>query len=338
LTQINPDPAEFFSPADHVANVSVESPTASDVSGDESQPSGVGSAESTNEALSDYYNHSFSIYEAVPDTETADGTCTPGTPMYEVKSLELPVEHTQTNDSATGRSIIRTPSQRRLSQAPKPKFLSNLSDIPNARELNRIQPQTKTVNLIVAVLSISPTKKVTVGKAWNRPRTVELVELMVADETKSGFAVTMWLPRELHVNFKDGREPGTRHAGSASPSQSPADGARSELRRSLKSLRPRDIILLQNVALKTWEGKVAGGSLKGDITKLDLLHRRKVDEGEEEGWYSNSTLRKPIEPQIRKVKAVRDWLLETVGEEGPKKKGRKGGRGGGMMLPDDTQY
>jgi hypothetical protein len=69
-----------------------------------------------------------------------------------------------------------------------------------------------------------------------------------------------------------------------------------------------------------------------------LLHRRKVEEGEEEGWYSNSALRRPIEPQIQKVKAVRDWLVETVGEGGPKKKGRKGGRGGGMMLPDDTQY
>lgn len=337
LTQVNPDPAEFFSPADHVANVAADSPTASDVSGDESQPSGVGSAESTNEALSDYYNHSFSIYEALPDTQSTDGSRTPGTPMYETSSLELSLEGTNTNDSATGRSIIRTPSQRRLSQAPKPRILSNLNEIPNARELQRILPQTKTVNLIVAVLSISPTKKVTVGKAWGKPRQVELVELLVADETKSGFTVTMWLPKELHVNWRD-RQGADNNLSNTSPALSPADGARSALRRNLKMLKARDIIMLQNVALKTWEGKVAGGSLKGDVTKLDLLHRRKADEGEEEGWYSNSALRRPIEPQIRKVKAVRDWLVEFVGEEVGKARKLKKGRMGAMALPEDTQY
>ena len=325
LSQINPDPADFFSPAEHLAP---ESPSAaSDVSGGESQPSGSGSAESINEALADYYDHSFTIYEAVPSSQLTDASYTPGTPTYESTSLEFPDSG---NDSGSNRGIIRTTSQRRLSQAPKPKFLTNLSGIPNANYLLNIQPQTKTVNLVVGVLSISPTRRVTTGKAYGKPRQVELVELLVGDETKSNFAVTMWLPKELRVGWRD---------RSDSPSHSPADACRSALRRSLKTLRPRDVVLLQNVALTTYKGKVAGASLKGEVTKVDLLHRKQVDDDDEEGVYSKSTLRKPIDPQIKKVKNVRDWLVEFVGEEGEARarKGKRGKMVGGMRVPDDTQ-
>ena len=326
LTQISADPAEFFSPAEHIA---LESPSAaSDVSGDESQPSGVGSAESANEALSDYYDHSFTIYEAVPSTQITDSSYAPGTPTYESASLELLPESSY-DSSGSGKGIIRTASQRRLSKAPKPNHLANLADIPNANYLRSIEPQTKTVNLIVGVLSISPTRKVTTGKAYGKPRQVELVELLVGDETKTNFAITMWLPRELHVLWRDKQ-------ASNSPSHSPADACRSELRRRLKSLRPRDIILLQNVALTTYKGKVAGASLKGEVTKVEPLFRKTVDKDDEDvGCYSISNLRNPIDPQIKKVKKVKDWLVEFVGEEGGGKSSRKGKKG--KILPDDTQ-
>ena len=332
LTQITPDPAEFFSPKEHIAP---ESPSAaSDVSGDESQPSGVGSAESTHEALSDYYDHSFTIYEAVPSTQITDSSYTPGTPTYEASNLEF-FSDPGNDSSSSGRGIIRSASQRRLSKAPKPSHLTNLADIPNANCLRSIEPQTKTVNLIVGVLSISPTRKVTTGKAYGRPRQVELVELTVGDETKSDFAITIWLPRELHVGWRDKQ-------ASNSPSHSPADACRSELRRNLKSLRKRDVIVLQNVALTTYKGKVAGASLRGEVTKVEILFRRKTGDEEDVGCYSLSNLRNPVDPQIKKVKSVRDWMLHSVGEEGGLgvkmvKKGRKGKVMGGMLLPDDTQ-
>ena len=75
------------------------------------------------------------------------------------------------------------------------------------------------------------------------------------------------------------------------------------------------------------------------MTKVEILFRRKIGD-EDVGCYSVSNLRNPIDPQIKKVKAVRDWLLEFVGEEGGgkgAKKGKKGKPGGAMMLPDDTQ-
>ena len=330
LTQLTPDPAEFFSPSEQIAP---ESPSAaSDISGNESQPSGVGSAESANEALTDYYDHSFTVYEAIPSTQVTDTSHTPGTPTYESANLEVPTD-TGYDSSSSGRGIIRTSSQRRLSKAPKPNLLTNLAAIPNASYLRSIEPQTKTVNLIVGVLSISPTRKVTTGKSYGKPRQAELVELLVGDETKTNFSITMWLPRELHVLWRDKQ-------ASNSPSHSPADACRSELRRKLKSLRPRDVVVLQNVALTTYKGKVAGASLKGEVTKVEILFRRKIGDEEDVGCYSISNLRNPIDPQIKKVKAVRDWLVEFVGEEGGAKgarKGKKGKLGGGMMLPDDTQ-
>jgi hypothetical protein len=94
-------------------------------------------------------------------------------------------------------------------------------------------------------------------------------------------------------------------------------------------LRPRDVVCLQNVALSSYRGKVHGQSLKRDVTKIDLLFRRPVDDDDMQGVYSASNLRNPIDPQIKKVKAVRDWLLDFVGD-GKKRKGQ-------MSLPADTQ-
>ena len=305
-SQADSENIEFFTPTDFVGQ---ESPD-SDVSGDESQPSG-GSAESTPEVLDDFYDHSFSVHEAVPLSQLSDiSEAAPGTPVYESnQEMFLP-----TAERLGG--IMRTASQRRLSQAPRPKILTDLSGVPNAKYLFSIEPQTMTVNLVVGILSISPTRKVTTGKRYGRPREVELIELVVGDNTKTGFNVTMWLPKEMHVNWKDG--------ANAVP-----EGSRSELRRNLRMLRPRDVVMIQNVALSSYRDKVHGQSLRRDVTKLDLLFRKPVDEADPEGVYRASNLRNPVDPQVKKVKAVRDWLLDFVGD-GKKKKGQR-------SLPADTQ-
>ncbi|KPI34844.1 uncharacterized protein AB675_4879 [Cyphellophora attinorum] len=65
-TQSDTQATEFFTPSDFIAQ---ESP-GSDVSAEESRsnPSGT-SVESSPEALSDFYDHSFAIHEAIPSTE-----------------------------------------------------------------------------------------------------------------------------------------------------------------------------------------------------------------------------------------------------------------------------
>ena len=312
LTPASPSQAdsqntEFFTPSDFVGQ---ESP-ASDISSELlSQPSG-SSAESTPEALNDFYDHSFSIHEAIPSSQLSDiSEAAPGTPTFE-SNEEM---YSSSSDKPAG--IMRTASQRRLSQAPRPKILTDLFAVPNANYLFSIEPQTMTVNLVVGILSISPTRKVTTGRQYGRPKEVELIELTVGDNTKTGFNITMWLPKEMRVNWKDG--------ANAQP-----EGSRSELRRNLKMLRPRDVVMIQNVALSSFRGKVHGQSLKRDVTKIDLLFRRPVDESDPEGVYRPSNLRNPVDPQLKKVKAVRDWLLEYMGE-GKKKKGHR-------LLPADTQ-
>jgi len=159
---------------------------------------------------------------------------------------------------------------------------------------------------------------------------MELVEVLVGDETKTGFSITMWLPREMRVNWKDG--------ANATP-----EGSRSQLRRSLKSTRARDVILLQNVALSSFKGKVHGQSLRRDVTKIDLLFRKKIDETDFGGIYSAQSLRNATDndKQALKVKRVKDWMLNFVGDTADDRRStersRSGGRGRRRMLPPDTQ-
>jgi len=323
-TELDRSAAEFFSADEYIGT---QTPV-SDISANESQPSASGgSADSTSEALSDYYDHSFAIHEAIPSSQLSGfSEYTPGTPTYESNEEMFP------QTPINGGGIIRTPSQRRLSQAPRPKHLSDLEDIPNAHYLSSIEPQTMTVNLIVGIISIAPPRTVITGHKYGKPRVTELVEMIVGDDTKTGFSITMWLPREMRVNWKDG--------ANAAP-----EGSRSVLRRNLRFMRPRDVVLLQNVALSSFRGKVHGQSLKGDVTKIDLLFRKKVDDDDLSGVYSVSNLRTATakDPQVFKVKKVRDWMTEFVGDRGspPATKGRRrrglDGRLGYGFLPDDTQ-
>lgn len=309
---------EFFTPSDIVAQ---ESP-GSDVSGDESNPSGI-STESSPEALAGFYDHSFTIHEAIPSSNQSQiSDAPPQTPIYESSQDMVP------QPTTPGGGIIRTASQRRLSQAPRPNILTDLSYIPNAAYLDSIHPQTMTVNLIVGILSISPPRRVTTGKAYNKPRQQELVEVTVGDDTKTGFNVTLWMPPNMHVGWRD------RDEMEQLPNPT---GARSNLRRAVKEIRPRDVVMLQHVALSSYQGKVHGQSLKGDVTKLDLIFRKKVDDDDLQGCYTASNLRNPTDPQLKKVKAVRDWLVEFVGEPMTARPKGKKNRKTRLMLPEDTQ-
>jgi hypothetical protein len=312
---------EFFVPSDFVAQ---ESP-GSDVSGDESNPSGT-SLESSPEALADFYDHSFTIHSAIPSSDQSQlSDAPPQTPIYESSQDMAPMPTTP------GGGIIRTPSQRRLSQAPRPNTLTDLRFVPNASYLSSIAPQTMTVNLIVGIISISPPRRVTTGKSYGKPRQQEIVELTVGDDTKTGFNITLWMPPNMHVGWRDRDE--------AVDAGQPANnsGARSNLRRAVKEIRPRDVVMLQHVALSEYKGKVHGQSLKGDVTKLDLIFRKRVDDDDLQGCYTASNLRNPTDPQIKKCKAVRDWLVEFVGEPMAERGKGKKGRRGRLMLPEDSQ-
>lgn len=308
--EVDTGPAQFFNLTELCSQELGQESVGSDISAEDSRPSQE-SHEPESEAHAEFYNHSFSIHQAIPSSQIDQSGVTPETPVYESSSEMFP------DMASTPGCMVRSPSQRRLSQAPRPKNLTSLGDIPNASYLDSIHPQTKTVNLIVGLKSISPPRVVECGA---KKRETELVEMVVGDDTKTDFCITMWLPREMHVNWKDG-------------AQEKPEGSRSQLRRGLKFVRPRDVLLIQNVALSTFRGKVHGQSLRGDVTKIDIMFRKKEGDDDLPGVYSVQNLRMATtkDHQILKVKRVRDWLLESVGE-GP---GRKR-KGGSRMVPPDS--
>ncbi|KAJ4293804.1 hypothetical protein N0V88_005315 [Collariella sp. IMI 366227] len=112
-----------------------------------------------------------------------------------------------------------------------------------------------------------------------------LAEILVGDETKAGFAITYWLPYDT-------------------VEESPLAG-----------LRPRDIVLMQNVALNVFTKKVYGSSLRKNLTKLHLLYRMKLDSRDAGGYYSTSDLSShgDAHPQLEKTRRVRDWVINFVG-------------------------
>lgn len=205
------------------------------------------------------------------------------------------------NDDAT--IVVRTPLQPGRQRGGAADHLSDLEDIPPARYLESIQPQTMTVTLIAGIISIASPR--TVGTRFGTTRT--LVEVLIGDETKSGFSVTFWLG-----------------AGAEGGGINDALGP-------LAGLRAQDIVLMRNVALNVFRGKVYGGSLPRGITAVYLLHRgRKLGAGDDGGHYSGADLakagrrgaRQQVHPQLEKTKRVRDWVLKFVGGVGTRRSAR----------------
>lgn len=168
-----------------------------------------------------------------------------------------------------------------------PSHLSDLEDVPSAKQVTSLQPQTITLNLIVGVLSVAQPRTVTTK--WGTA--LSLIEVLVGDETAAGFAVTFWVPVDKVAE---------------------SDAVK---------LRRQDVVLMENVALHVFRGKVYGQSLRRGLTRLHLLWR-----GEGGGSYSTRSLTRAggDNPQVGKVRVVRDWVLRFVGLDRTGRKRRRG--------------
>lgn len=187
--------------------------------------------------------------------------------------------------------------------------LSDLKDVPNASYLNSIHPQVMTVNIIVGIISLPSPRLIRTRRGAN----VELVEALVGDGTKTGFGISFWLP-----------------------SSQAADGG---LRSSIETLRPQDVVLMRNVALSSFRGRVYGQSLRKGWTKVHLLYRNRVDHTDMGGCYSSADLKpgRTAHPQIEKTRAVKEWVLRFVGAPIDQRKGNVRGLNRPESLPPDTQ-
>ncbi|TFB07653.1 hypothetical protein CCMA1212_000741 [Trichoderma ghanense] len=203
-------------------------------------------------------------------------------------------------DSSNDVSLQEDAATRPL-PTPVPSHLSDLEDVPSAKRILALAPQTVTLNLIVAVISIAQPRTVTTR--WGT--TLSLVEVLVGDETKSGFAVTFWLTSDQ-----------------AATSQ-------------VSKLRRQDVVLMENVALHVFRGKVYGQSLRKNLTRVSLLWR-----SEGGGYYHNKDLARRAaakHPQREKTRLVKDWVLHFVGRDLGAVTRKRVSRKSWDQPPDDTQ-
>jgi hypothetical protein len=178
-----------------------------------------------------------------------------------------------------------------------------------------------TVNLIVGILAIHPPRRV-VTRQWKTE--VDIIELIVGDETRTGFGVNFWLPTQTSISSK------TQEAD--------------RLSRSLAMLRPRDIILLRTVGLSSFRDQVYGQSLRGGMTKINLLHRQPVDATDTAGFYKGDLRRDSSHDHadlpLQKARRVREWVFQFVDATdgaGGGPSGMSETQRGHQRLPPDTQ-
>ncbi|KAI4723670.1 hypothetical protein E4T48_00137 [Aureobasidium sp. EXF-10727] len=165
--------------------------------------------------------------------------------------------------------------------------------IPTADYLQRIQPQTMTVNLLVGIISIAPARTVTTRKGGHD---MDIIELTVGDETKTPFTISSWHPaQDSQQRYKI------------------ADKSRNVL----SSLRPQDIVLIERVALSSFRNAVFGQSLNRRATKnataITLLHKAhdyRADSAQQ------STFPLAVE---NKLERVCDWVSIFVGPNAKRK-------------------
>ncbi|TAQ87431.1 hypothetical protein B7494_g4270 [Chlorociboria aeruginascens] len=254
------------------------------------------SRESLEDVLSQFYEQSYAKHENITSPQMK-----PSSESF-VTSLG-PSESSLDSFSATESFAQET-------NVPAAGHLTNISDIPKAAYLNSIHPQTMTVNIIVGIISIPLPRAI----KTRRGAEVELVEVLVGDETKSGFGVNFWL------------------------------SSGQELKLVLEGLRPQDVVLMRNVALSCFRGKVYGQSLRKGMTKVHLLYRNRIDKTDLGGCYHAADLvgGNAVNRQVEKTGRVREWVLRFVGVgvgvgNRPKNVGNRAFEVMKEILPLDTQ-
>ncbi|KAG9237713.1 hypothetical protein BJ875DRAFT_124624 [Amylocarpus encephaloides] len=227
------------------------------------------------EVLSQFYEQSYARHEDIPSSQLVATS----EAEYFFSNSEGSASFNTSDGSFV--SSVTCPSK----EMPKSGPISNLKDLPAAPYLISSLPQVTTVNLIVGIISLPPPRKIKAKRGGK----VELIEALVGDETRSGFGITFWL----------------------SPIQSVDAG----LRKSVESLRPQDVVLMRNVALNSFQGRVYGHSLRKGLTKIHLLYRSRVDRSDVRGYYSAADLKlgNMGNPQLVKTGTVREWVLKFIG-------------------------
>lgn len=257
--------------------------------------------------LSEFYDHSFAVHET--SEISASGLRTEDS-MQESSLWADSLETSTTTSTSGDRDVPESPPVLRI-----PGALSDLQDLPTPRYLESIAPQTMTVNLIAGVIAVHSPRRV-VTRQWQRE--LDIVELVVGDETRTGFGINFWLLP-------------------AKPSSAGPANEHDRLRQLLATLRPQDIVLFRNVGLSSFQNQVYGQSLRRGMTQVALLHRQPVDATDAGGLYSRNIHRDSHDDlPLQKTRRVREWVLRFVGVP-DQAGGGAPGKAQRRRLPPDTQ-
>jgi hypothetical protein len=186
--------------------------------------------------------------------------------------------------------------------------LTDIGQIPSAAHILSVAPQTITVNMLCAVITLSSPRVVTVRR---RQSTMEIFDLVVGDDTGAGFSVSFWLPP----------------VGSQGPRTTKNEN--DDLRAALQSARAGDVILIRNVALSVWRKAVYGQSL-GRRWARNCTRIERIDDG---------ALPKAAALPfgfVGKLAKVRSWRDDFVGRRVARQETRKGKRRFEEDLPPDS--
>lgn len=246
------------------------------------------SMRTTEEVLDDFLKESLAFDEDFSPSQLVDAESqTPSQIVSRWQDEKVPVARPKSSKQLQASSAFPMPCPH----------LRDLKEIPSASFLQSIGPQTATLDLIIGIMTLSPPRQVTVGRRWGREREMQLLEMLVGDETRAGFKITMWLSNSSQMTDRRRQ--------------------RSTLELQMQRLRPRDIVLIRNVALRSYQGRVHGQILRSDVTKVELLYRGERNGSDSGGMYCSKALseRPGTDVMLKKAQRVRHWLIDYVADD-----------------------
>ena len=239
------------------------------------------------DVFTQYYEHSFALHENIPSSQIVGAESLDDSFTTDPEDFSIALSTSSQSHQPESHQLTRS----KLTSS----HLTDLKDLPNATYLRSITPQTMTVNLVVGIISIPQPRTIKTRKGGH---SIDLIELIVGDDTKSGFGINIWLPFSSH------------------PAQHQDNN---DLRNQTSHLRPQDVILANTIALSSFRGKVYGQSLRKGMTTLDLLYRNVLDGDDARGAFcaadldQATTITTTSEQSIRKLRDVKEWVMHFVG-------------------------
>ncbi|KAG9189970.1 hypothetical protein G6011_06838 [Alternaria panax] len=208
-----------------------------------------------------------------------------------------------TTSFGTTASDFSSPSkadEHALNAPIAPKLaITTLGSLPSAQHLRAIYPQTPTPNFLCAVTATPEQKEVFVRKGEYK---MNLWEIIVADDTHSGFKITFWLRPPQDSNNKQ------NHFQNLLP-------------KTLQGIKVGDILLLRNIALTSFGDTVFGQSLNPTIararTGIDVL----TNSG---GGGLSAQLGGLPAPVVETFKRVKKWTKMHIASDTAGSRKRKG--------------